>query len=466
MRRILAIVFVLLTGLIKEVSAREPVFKVVYAPLLAEFTFLEQLGSSNPEAPARKAFRSSEYNTQEYRDLLALFDTLQIDYHYEFGNYPEGLKTPGMTRTLLRQQLINAADINSFRLASAGIIPFRQLDRLCRVLAAFEPVYRNLVYEPNRDTFKRQLQSLEAFVAQGAVERFFSEALVFYGAEWSMDMPFRLVFYPVPETGGFSAAAYANTAECALPAGLSNNGIIFGVLMHEIFHILYDEMPVSPKMQLRQWFMDCPARSNVYAYYLLDEVLATGLGNGYVYAELSGHEDTGQWYNRSYVDLMARKMYPLIREYIRDGRSLDLDFVNVYLDLYEASYPRWYAEAANIMAYRMVLTDTREQGAWLFRKFPYTSNYRWRYPVEDADVEELAQSRLTKVVLLSKDNEARLSQLKNVFPGLEKRNFKAAEPFIYPIFLDDHTWLIIINLPAKDPESFLDKNFPKRLDHK
>lgn len=49
-------------------------------------------------------------------------------------------------------------------------------------------------------------------------------------------------------------------------------------------------------------------------------------------------EDTAAWYNRKYTNLMAKKMYPLVRSYIVNGRSIDRPFTDQHIQLYHYPY--------------------------------------------------------------------------------------------------------------------------------
>jgi hypothetical protein len=67
----------------------------------------------------------------------------------------------------------------------------------------------------------------------------------------------------------------------------------------------------------------------------MNEVLATALGNGYVYEQLDGKIDDGDWYNRKYISLMAKQIYPLVTEYINE-KKIDRSFIDNYIKQYEA----------------------------------------------------------------------------------------------------------------------------------
>lgn len=71
-------------------------------------------------------------------------------------------------------------------------------------------------------------------------------------------------------------------------------------MLHEMFHILYDEQSLAVEKDPDARFKQNPSKYSIYAFLLLNEVPATALGSGYVFENLSGKPDTtGEWYNWS-----------------------------------------------------------------------------------------------------------------------------------------------------------------------
>ena len=62
-------------------------------------------------------------------------------------------------------------------------------------------------------------------------------------------------------------------------------------MMHETYHIVYDEQSLEVKTEIDTYFKENKSKCSGYAYQLMNEVLATVLGNGYVYEKLNGKVD-------------------------------------------------------------------------------------------------------------------------------------------------------------------------------
>src|SRR5215204_6658991 len=335
-------------------AVQEPNFQIKFSEPLAVFVFVQNLSSKTffPDNSFKKLFTDSKFNQEKYKALVAEFDTLTLDYHYEYG--PE--KLAGSTWLLLKRNLINSRTIDEFKHNSLGIIPNASLFKLCSILTEFEPVYQELVYEPNKEVFERQVGELRNLIASTDMNSFFNVGIKFYNSSWDNSIPFNFVFYPLPNSRGWTATVFYDNAESAIPTSLSDYNGLLSVVFHEIFHTLYDEQSFALKKEMVQWFISNPSRNSRYALRLLDESLATALGNGYVSAKLSGKENSRNWYNDKYINHMAKKVYPLVKEYVESHRSIDKSFVDSYVGIYDDNLAV-FSELNNIMASRYALSD-------------------------------------------------------------------------------------------------------------
>lgn len=428
-------------------SAQAPNFQVIFSEPLAVYNFVQNLSSKPfvPDNPFKKLFAGSKFNQQKYKALIAELDTLTLDYTYEYG--PE--KMAGSTWQLLKRNLINSRTIDDFKHSSLGIIPNASLFKLCSILTEFGPVYRELVHEPNKEVFERQLGELRNLILSTNMTSYFNIGIKFYNSSWDNSIAFKLVFYPLPNARGWTATVFYDNAESAIPTGLTDYNGLLSVVFHEIFHTLYDEQPPAFKNDIVQWFVSNPSGNSRYALALLDESLATALANGYVSAKLSGKENPGNWYRNKYINLMAKKMYPVVKEYIESQRSIDKSFVDNYVRIYDDN-SAVFSELSNIMAWRYVLSDNPQDINAIDRKFPsHTTRHE---AISVSSIERMAKTPTTKVVLISKDNKRKLQLIKEGFAELDRWKPDAKTDFTYAVLLKDKTYLIVINSVRKTTE--------------
>jgi hypothetical protein len=217
------------------------------------------------------------------------------------------------------------------------------------------------------------------------------------------------------------------------------------VMIHEIFHILYDEESIDFKKGIERAFVNNPSRNSRYAYLLLNEALATTLGNGWVYGQLKGAEDTGTWYRRTYTNLMAKAIYPMAKAYMSAGKSLDTNFIGQYIRLFDQDFTGWLKEKDFIMADRYVISDNPDSLNVLDQLYPYRSMSGYDSAVTLTAIEKMKQAPITKIAIISKNNGQELELIKRQFTELKDWQPDSRKDFGYAVFLADKTYLIILN---------------------
>ena len=443
MKKIISIYFFLFLSL--NLLAQVPRFDVKFSEPLAVFIYVDHLSSKYPDNPFKKQYLNSVYNREKYKNLLLQFDTLRINYTYEFEEFPYASKVPGMTEALLKKNLLNSANLKDFKRLSIGLIPNANLLQLSAILYEFQQVYRELVYQPVKGKFEKQLTELSDFIKTKNIFSYFEKGLFFYKSYWDETIPFEMAFYPLSNSQGFSAEAFSNNAVSALQTDSKDYTTLMSVMLHEVFHILYDEQPIQVKRNISGWFAANPSKYSTYAYLLLNEALATALGNGYVYESLSGKAESEDWYDRKYINQIAKKIYPTVKEYVSQKKSIDEGFVNAYINIYEENFPGWLDELDNLMCYRSVISDNANDFSVIRKNFPYASQTQYEDEVSENSINRLKTCKVTKMIIISKDNETQLALIKKKFPELKTWKYKAKLDFLYPVFLEDKTQLIIIN---------------------
>ncbi|MCX8524655.1 hypothetical protein OF897_12100 [Chryseobacterium formosus] len=307
-------------------------FDIKYSESLAVFVFMQNLSENYPENIFKSEFEKSKYNNDAYRKLISQFDKLAIDYSYQFEEFPYASKTPMQTRDILKKNLIETNNLNDFKLRSIGILPNNVLNDLTTYIAEFTPVYNELIYQPNKDKFEKQLAEITDYANNHQLENYFETGLIFYNSSWDRSIPFEIAFYPFPDSDYFTAQAFYNNFISAIQTNLTDYKDLFSVMLHETYHIIYNEESLEIKVQIDQAFKKNPSKYSNYAYLLMNEVLATALGNGYVYETLNGKSDANDWYFHKHIHLMARKIYPLVKEYIiKKGRSIRILSISTFI---------------------------------------------------------------------------------------------------------------------------------------
>lgn len=429
-------------------------FNIKYSEQLAVFVFIQNLSDHYPENVFKTAFTQSKYNTQKYKDLIIKLDRLPIDYSYSFDEYPYGSKIPMQSRDILKKNLIETNNLNDFKLRSIGILPNTSLQSISEIILAFTPIYNELIYLPNKAQFEPQLKEISKYASEKNMEYYFQTGLMFYNSDWDVSIPFEIAMYPLPNSMGFTAQAFYNNFISAVQTNLKDYKGFFSVMLHETYHIIHDNQSLAVKKSIAKNFKDNPSKYSNYAYQLMNEALATALGNGYVYESLNGKVDTNDWYYSKYIDLMAKKIYPTVKEYIAQKKTIDKNFVDTYIRVYEENFPEWINELDHIMTYRYILSENREDFNMIGQMYPMRSSEESETPISMLSLEKMKKTPLTKIIIISQNNKEKLELVKNQFQELKQWTFNPDQEFKYKVLLDDKSQLLIINQKQSALETF------------
>ena len=452
MKNTLLLIFLLLSSLSFGQNAS---FKIKYSEQLAVFVFLENLSEYYPDNVFKTEFQKSKYNIEKYKSLISKFEQLSISYSFRFEDFPYGSKKTMQTQDILKKSLIETDNLNDFKIRSAGMIPNKTLSDLGECISEFTPIYNELIYNPNKEKFEKQLDEIQKYSNDHKIENYFKTGLVFYNSSWDNSIPFVAAFYPLPNSKGFTASAFCNNFVSAIQTDLKSHKDLFSVMMHETYHIIYDEQSLEVKKEIDTYFKTNKSTCSNYAYQLLNEVLATVLGNGYVYAELEGKVDSGDWYSNKYINLMAKQIYPLAKEYIDQKKPIDKNFIDSYIQLYETNFPDWINELNNIMTYRYVITENEKDFKVINKMFRYRSRTEYEDQITESSIEKMKHTPLTKMVIISKDSKEKIKLLKDKFKELENWKANPDKEFVEKILLDDKSQLIIVNQKKTELETLI-----------
>ncbi len=453
-----AIFFIILVFCSFLLKAELPVLNIRHSDLYATSEFIKRISDTAPPNSYKTVFEDSDYNTKKYKDAIKKLEGLRIDYNYEFEEFPFGQKIPVMSSTLLDRNLIRSNTIAEFKNESYGLIPTDVLIELAEVLEMFLPVYRDVILEPGKDTFDQQIENLRKYIGNNNLAEYFNTGLRFYNTEWDYSIPFEIILLPSPQKQGFSARAFLNIGVSEIPVDFNNYDVLMSVLMHEIYHIFYDNQNLEYKNNLRDWFWGTRSMNTSYAYLLFNEALATAMGNGYVFEQLNGKKDESDWYNIKYINEMAKAIYPMVQEYVQGGKQIDEAFVKNYVKIYDANFSEWTGELANLMAYRHIVTDDFSDLIFFRSKYRFATITRAAVPVTSLSLDRLKLSPITKIIIVSEDHSEKLALVKSNFDVLKNWKYNPNREFLEVFTLRDGTKLFIVNRINSSLENIFDRN--------
>ncbi len=112
-----------------------------------------------------------------------------------------------------------------------------------------------------------------------------------------------------------------------------------GVIVHEFVHYLYALSPRRRHEALLRAFLASERPWSLRAYNLINEAVASAIGNGIVERRLQSGSEYRRYralpdsfYADYYVDTLAKALVPVLDRHLEDGRPLAAVFAQAYLD--------------------------------------------------------------------------------------------------------------------------------------
>ncbi|RDC56564.1 hypothetical protein DU508_13375 [Pedobacter chinensis] len=461
-KNLILIVFLVHSGLTLLAQDRVK-FKLHFSEIYATYDFLTKISDNYPDNDLKTIYTNSKYNTENYKKQVSDFEKIRLNYTYSYDQYPQPLKVAMMSVDLLEKNLATSQTMQEFRNKSLGIIPNEDLIAFSETIEKFQPIYHELVALPNISALEEQKTNLLNYVKSNQFSDCFQIGLSFYNTAWDKSVPFELNLLPSLDKGNLGARAFFNVAVCEASLGLKDHKSFFSVAMHEIYHIIYDNQSLQLKNNIQQWFNKTNSPNSQYALLLLNEVLATALGNAYIMEQLNGKIEDDDWYGNKYIAEMSKAIYPTVKKYVENKKAIDEDFIKTYVQLYDTNFPNWPNELMHLFMYRYIVTDTRDDWQYFRKTYRFYSYNRLSGNISESEIEKAKNSPLTKCFVISTKHKEKIGLLRNNFPETKKRNMNYKKEFIEIFMLEDRTKLIIINKYESTVEDLMKKYFPNNI---
>lgn len=390
------------------------------------FNFMESAIQHHTTSSTLQKFVDEKTKTnKEFAQLCNEFALIRLEYTYVRDEYPVNRRQSRTTFDLISIALVNSSNIEEFGQRIIGILPNDETQKFVTVLLKAEAFYDQLIWNENEAKITAQLKALEPYAAQCSES--FSRIKQFYHSAWSSDIPFKVALYPIPAlSGSTTATPYANSLCVGVLSGETNHIARVGVVLHEMCHVLYDEQSAAFQHTLDGWFAENQSPYKPFAYNFFDEGLATALGNGWAFKNLSGKLDPEDWYDNEYINGFGKAMYPMIEEYLSSGKQLDKEFVNKAIELFGATFPNSLTDYAILMN-RVSIYYNTETGpeitavrSMIGRYFQMT-NSNFSAPILDpTSLEILKTNGSTQLIVIDREHAVTMKELKKIFPQIAK----------------------------------------------
>jgi hypothetical protein len=404
----------------------EPLLTFKISKPLCLLSFLETAsGDAHTSVTLREFIRThtAAEDTADFRRLIARFSSMNYEGSYTLSQYPALRQKPRTSTNLVKIAAIQSGDLNEFFSRITGLMPNEQLLLFKEVLRDAEYYYDKAIFVQYKPALESQLAELQS--KKHKTKAAFFKLKTFYGSTWPEEMPFTVAIYPIPGSSGNTVASpHNNSLVLAVLTDEKDIESRVSVAMHEICHVLYEEQPLWLQWRLDSVFAENSSMAKQYAYSYLDEALATACGNGWMYEYITGDPDKGAWYNDDYINTYAHALYPMVKGYIENYKTIDRRFIREAITVFEKQFPEAAFEYNNLLNKVNLYTDADSHQDFILQMNTLQSRYRVThcnssYPINDERSLSLAaESEGTQLFLVHSRQKENFEALRKIFPQL------------------------------------------------
>ena len=451
----LIICFCLLYGIAS--AQGNQVVKIETNKILCLFSFLEAAAQDMSAPPSLIQIIQDHYGDDPaFQSLVEEYKSIKTRYHMKRDEYPKSRDTYAGSKDFLWIASANAKDINDFNERIIGFLPHESHQQFIKCMREVEPYYDELIWNKESENIRIAEQKLSQYKTK--IAELFIRISRFYGTEWKLDIPFKIMLYPIPaKRGATTAIPKGNNLICSfLSHSEEEYKHILAIAIHEMCHILYDAQPKEIQEKMEMWFMENSSEFNSVAYSYINEGLATVLGNGWAYRELHQELDTTDWYSDSYIDGFAHAMFNETENYMSADKQIDRAFVDKAIVSFGEKFPDATKDINILMTAVEVLGDFEGEQAGnilmgiLFRHFKSIRSLNFSTPIIDPKSLEKFDNEKTKLVLIDSKHKENLDFIRKHKKEIPL-DLKNQEEWIYSFHdaLSSSNY-IILNLHSND----------------
>jgi hypothetical protein len=252
---------------------------------------------------------------------------------------PEVLESQIYLANRLRVAGLQAQTIDDYRANLSLLVKPGDLLELLRLVNHFYPRFQTFWRGGAQKELEKFAAQLNYVIQQKAVAPFCAKVARFYGAQGAdhLVLPLNLMARPPDKSGISHGEQLEWHAIIEVTSGTQHDPRI-DVVCHELFHYFKKLMPADKQLDLLRAFLEAKQTYALALYNVLDETLATAIGNGLVAERVlpeaafqKALTQEGTFYADPFLDRLGKKMMPVAGRYINEGRALDQSFVAEYL---------------------------------------------------------------------------------------------------------------------------------------
>lgn len=362
---------------------------------------------------------------ETFTNLIEDYSQLKLSYSFERDEFPELRFNHKNTKDLIWIAASNSKNIDDFSERIIGYLPHKTHVSLIETLKKAEPFYNSLIWEKEQKNIKRIEGQLSNY--KDEIADVFKKVSQFYGSNWSTEIPFKVMLYPIPLENGYTTAIpKGNALICNF---LSRNEQDYknrlGVIIHEMCHILFDAQSPELQKEIDQAFLTSDSKYARLTYSYIDEGLATVLGNGWAHEQINGSMDTLEWYNDVFIDGFAHSLFPMTKKFLTEGKQIDSKYIKEAINLFGKTFPNATKDVYILLNSCTVYMNSESEDdinslySGIFNNFNVRSLSLITPMIENNTIENLDKIGSTKVFIINSDHAKTIKALNRNIPDIE-----------------------------------------------
>ena len=170
---------------------------------------------------------------------------------------------------------------------------------------------RGVIYRKNK---------LEKMMKEKNFDKLVNKILHFYNVKAKDVGVMNVAFYPIAYGKRINAYSIGNTESIGIFVGKSQNlnWMLSSTILHELEHTIYRKSKF-----VQNNFLNIKDKKRNTT---INEVFATAIGAGWGYKNLTGIYPVRSWYANKTYNKFGKKIYPMITEYLDNGKKIDKKF--------------------------------------------------------------------------------------------------------------------------------------------
>lgn len=386
--------------------------------------FVETIsGNPHRSKSLKEYFEKSKHNTpevnkkiDEFRDLVS-----DLDQTVQFPGYPDDRHMGINISQLFLIRSAYSKNLRDFQERTVGLVPMSLQARYLKSLEYFLPIYRALIWEPTSKKLDNHIAKMKQLGKTAKVSEMFDKAKTFYRSEWPTGAKFRLTMVPIPGAKGSAKSESLVAFESiSVLVDSKEHEQKFSVIFHELCHSLFESQSKEFQKKFEESFRHADSPYARYAYHLMNEGLATALGNGWAYKRATGKMNPGSWYNHRYVEEYAKALYPTVEKYIDATKPIDDGFIKEAIEIFARTFPEAPRDLENLLTHVFLSADERvipvkAASRLLHDKFNVWSMESYSLANPEKIKEGLSKGTNTAVVMISPTQHNLLEHLPKTF---------------------------------------------------